>query len=84
MKNLYCNVEASGRSFTVMYERSGRFRGMVHIFDDARTRTRNQDVVVSGAAFVNGMLVVNDDDVFEPVDGLIQAAEAALSRKLLD
>lgn len=82
--NVYCEVEVSGRRFRVMYETSGNFAGMVHIFDLGMPKHRNMDVVLSGSAFVNGQLVVNDEDIFEPIEGLIRAAEAALSRKLLN
>lgn len=82
--NVYCEFEVSGRRFRVMYETSGSFAGMVHVFDLDIPKNRSMDVVLSGSVFVNGLLIVNDEDIFEPIDGLIRAAEAALSRKLLN
>lgn len=78
---IWCQVEASGRQFEVMLETSGKFEGMVHVFDRAKPKAGNCDVVISGARWQMGCLWVTDEDIFEHVEGLLDATELALFRK---
>lgn len=64
-----------------MLETGGKFKGYVHVFDESKDKTHNRDVVVSGAFWQNGCLWVTDDDIFEHVEGLLDAVEQALFRK---
>lgn len=78
---LYCTVKVAERSFTVMLEMSGPHKGMVHVFDDGRSKKGNGDVVVSGAFWQNSCLWVTDEDIFEHVEGLIDEVERAIFAK---
>lgn len=81
---IYFDVLVDDRPFEVMFETGGEFEGMVHIFDKTKGRVKNCDVVVSGAVFTSGNLIVCEEDVFEPIEGLIEAAELGLSRLVLN
>jgi len=78
---LYCHVQVAGRSFEVMLEMGGKFKGYVHVFDESKDKSQNRDVVVSGAFWRDGCLWVTDEDIFEHVEGLIDAVERALFQK---
>ena len=81
---IYFDVDVNGRPFEVMIETGGKFEGMVHIFDKSKKKSRNQDVVVSGAVFTSGQLIALEEDIFEPIDGLLEAAEQGISRLTLN
>ena len=79
--DIFCRIEVAGRQFEVMLETSGRFEGMVHVFDLNKSKVENRDVVLSGARWEMNCLWVHDDDIFEHVEGLVDAVEQALFRK---
>lgn len=65
-------------------EVEGRFAGMVHVYDLGLSKSQNRDILISGAQFRSGILVVTPDDVFVEVEGLIEAAERALIRRTMN
>lgn len=78
-----------GKSYTVMLDLEGKWRGMVHVFDDQADKTHNRDVVVSGArfAFELGVIVFTVDDVFHtdaPIPQILTEAGRVLSRAILN
>jgi hypothetical protein len=81
---IYCRFEHGARRFEVMMEVEGRFAGMVHVYDLGMSMGQNRDILISGAQFRSGILVVTPDDVFVEVDGLVEAAERALIRRTMN